>query len=191
MFPNGWCNSFLEKYISCWSFQIINLQLKCQFAKEQELNRSSSLFHKVTLNFLKVRLNRLKDELQFSISPNTKLFWKKWDLMDCDSVTFPTHPSFPFTEPFAKLSRDTWKFNNHYCLFWFPHLMSIFIKFYIFSTGQMYLWHWFILFFWCKPPLSILQFVQSLVLCAIYLQKLNCIFVLSVAKPEFGKHWLN
>ena len=116
---------------------------------------------------------------------------KKWDLMDCDSVTFPTHPSFPFTEPFAKLSRETWKFNNHYCLFWFPHLMSIFIKFYIFSTGQMYLWHWFILFFWCKPPLSILQFVQSLVFYAIYLQKLNCIFVLSVAKPEFGKHWLN
>ena len=62
---------------------------------------------------------------------------KMWDLMDCDSVTFPTHPSFPFTEPFAKLSRETWKFNNHYCLFWFPHLMSIFIKFYLFHRANV------------------------------------------------------
>ena len=99
VFPNGWCNSFLEKYISCWSFQIINLQLKCQFAKEQELNRSSSLFHKVTLNFLKVRLNRLKDQLQFSISPNTKLFWKSEIWWIVIQLPFPPTPPFLSQSP--------------------------------------------------------------------------------------------
>ena len=94
MFPNNWCISFKEKYISCWSFQIINLQLKCQFAKEQELNRSSSLFHKVTLNFLKVRLNLLKDQLQFSISPNTKLFWKREIWWIVIQLPFPPNPPF-------------------------------------------------------------------------------------------------
>ena len=99
VFPNGWCISFLEKYISCWSFQIINLQLKCQFAKEQELNRSSSLFHKVTLNFLKVRLNLLKDQLQFSISQNTKLFWKSEIWWIVIQLPFPPNPPFLSQSP--------------------------------------------------------------------------------------------
>ena len=120
VFPYGWCIFFLEKYISCWSFQIINLQLKCQFAKEQELNRSSSLFHKVTLNFLKVRLNRLKDQLQFSISPNRKLFWKSEIWWIVIQLPFPPIPPFLSQSPLQNSAEIPKNSTTHYCLFWFP-----------------------------------------------------------------------
>ena len=119
VFPNGWLYFFSRKV----HFLLIlpNYQFTVEMSVRKGARAEPLIFSISQSNsqFPQSKIKSTKRSTPVLNFPKYETVLKTWDLMDCDTVTFPTQPSFPFTEPFAKLSRDTWKFNNHYCPFWF------------------------------------------------------------------------